>query len=36
MAAMVALDKEYHKESKSNGSSTYERDVTIGYERCNE
>lgn len=28
--------KEYHKESKSNGSSTYERDVTIGYERCNE
>lgn len=30
------LLKEYHKESKSNGSSTYERDVTIGYERCNE
>lgn len=26
----------FNKESKSNGSSAYERDVTIGYERCNE
>lgn len=28
--------KKYHKEGQLDGSTTYERYVTLGYERCNE